>query len=193
MVWIILLLMEKVLQILVVLLLLMMAINYYIKVEKGRFRLYRAVGRGLAPVDLLWRLTAVDPDNEVIFMAVNGGAAGGEGRVGRVEVLDSFSGEQLATVTVGADPGAQVFDLETKYLYSACGDGTLSIFRQVNKEFYRLQQTLATHPGCRVMALDPRTKKIYLPVTGTKPEMITDESGNEVVQPVDCWIYAHPL
>jgi DNA-binding beta-propeller fold protein YncE len=97
----------------------------------------------------------------------------------------------VAIVTVGADPGAQVFDPETKYLYSACGDGTLSIFRQVNKEVYRLQQTLEIHRGCAIIALDPRTKKVYLPVTGTKPETVTDNQGKEINQPADCWVYAH--
>lgn len=166
--------MEKVLQILVVLALLILAINYYIKAEKTKFRYYQAAGRIRAPADLVWNLQGMDPDNQLLFIAAK------EGDV--VEVLDSNTGEWLTRIYVGADPGTQVFDPETRTLYCANGDGTLSIFKQVNRETYKIQQTLTTRPGCRLMALDARTKKIYLPVAGGMPEM---EST------VDCWVYSN--
>src|SRR5258708_5743969 len=97
--------MEKVLQILVVLALLILAINYYIKAEKTRFRLYHAAGRVQAPADLLWNLRGMDPDNQLLFMAANEGV---------LQVLDSNTGELLTHIQVGADPGTQVFDPETE-------------------------------------------------------------------------------
>ncbi|HEX9509360.1 MAG TPA: hypothetical protein VF939_02680 [Puia sp.] len=180
--------MEKVLQILVVLALLILAINYYIKAEKTRFRLYHAAGRVQAPADLLWNLRGMDPDNQLLFMAANEGV---------LQVLDSNTGELLTHIQVGADPGTQVFDPETRTLYSANGDGTLSIFKQVNRETYKIRQILTTHPGCRLMALDTRTKKIYLPVAGSLPEtegswLRTDASlPSTAVAGVECWVFSN--
>jgi len=166
--------MEKVLQILVVMVLLMLAINYYIKAEKTKFGLYRAAGLAQAPADLLWLPQGIDPDNRLLFRSVDSVMDGDQGRV---EVLDADTGEILTHLTVGAGPGTQVFDSETRILYSANGDGTLSIFRQVNRETYKLLQLLATHPECRLMSLDARTKKIYLPVKSFLSEGM------------ECWVF----
>lgn len=165
--------MEKVLQILTVLALLMLAINYYIKAEKTKFRFYHAIGRAQAPADLLWLPQGMDPDNQLLFR-------GQEDHEGLVEVLDANTGEILTHLTVGAGPGTQVFDPETRLLYSANGEGTLSIFRQVNRETYKLLQTLQTHPGCPLMALDARTKKIYLSVKGFLP-----------AEGIECWVFSN--
>jgi hypothetical protein len=171
--------MEKVLQVLVVLGLLMLAVNYYIRAEKTRFRPYYAAGRSLAPADLLWNLPGVDPDNQLLFLVGDAGTT--------IEVLDSHTRELIAHISAGADPGARVFDPESRMLYSADGDGIVSIFRQVDKETYKILQTLVTRPGCRVLALDIRTKKIYLPVDGSVPG--TDDAAPP--QPVDCWVYSN--
>jgi hypothetical protein len=187
--------MEKVLQILTVLALLMLAINYYIKAEKTKFRFYHAIGRDQAPADLLWLPQGMDPDNQLLFRAGHSAGATGNTRTtngdipintgqedheGLVEVLDANTGEILTHLTVGAGPGTQVFDPETRILYSANGEGTLSIFRQVNRETYKLLQTLKTHPGCPLMAFDARTKKIYLSVKGFLP-----------AEGLECWVFSN--
>jgi hypothetical protein len=204
--------MEKVLQILVVLALLMLAVNYYIKAEKTKFRLYYAAGRTYAPADLLWNGPGMDPDNQLLFLAGDAEAVGATaGNMGTVEVLDSNTGELLTHIPVGMDPGTQVFDPETRLLYSANGDGTVSIVRQVNKNTYKTLQTLITHQGCRLLALDTRTKKIYLPVSGAMPEtegpgLATEGSLVSMEGPisgmnkslprmarggVECWVYSN--
>ncbi|HWK05629.1 MAG TPA: hypothetical protein VNS58_18445 [Puia sp.] len=197
--------MDKVLQILVVLALLMLAINYYIKAEKTKFPLYRAAGRGLAPADLIWNLQGMDPDNQLLFIAVERATgADPETNEGFIKVLDSGTGQLLLHIPVGADPGTQVFDPETRILYSANGDGTLSIFKQVNRETYKVRQTLTTRPGCRLMALDARTKKIYLPVAGSLPQtegtgLTTGASLSSapaggtagIVTGVECWVFSN--
>lgn len=184
--------MEKVLQILVVLALLMLAINYYIKAEKKKFRIYYPLGRFNAPNDLLWNLSGVDPDNQLLFIPANKDTAAHAQipeNTGNVEVLDADTREWVASISVGEDPGAQVFDPETRLLYSANGDGTVSINRQVSRNTYRNLQTLATRPGCLLIALDTRTKRIYLPVKGIIPEMW--EPTDLPTANIDCWVYSN--
>jgi len=195
--------MDKVLQILVVLALLMLAVSYYIKAEKVRFRPYYPIGRLNAPNDLLWGLPGMDPDNQLLFIPVKEEIPPEEifgnpeipGNPGIVEVRDSNTRELITRITVGADPGTQVFDAESRYLYSANGDGTVSIIRQVSRNTYKTLQTLATRQGCRLLALDTRTKKIYLPVTGSVPgmESIAPDVGNFVVpaEGIDCRVYSN--
>jgi DNA-binding beta-propeller fold protein YncE len=165
--------MEKVLQILVVLVLLILAVTYYIKAEKTKYRPYYPVGLAYAPADLPWGQPAMDPDNQLLFMI---------GEQGWVEVLDAGTGKQLSRIPVGAEAGTQVFDPETRYLYCACGDGTLSIFKQISRTTYTLQQTLVTQPGCWLMNLDGGTKKIYLAV-GAVNLPLTDA--------IECRVYSN--
>lgn len=203
--------MEKVLQILAVLALLMLAVTYYIKADKVRFRPYYPIGRFFAPNDLIWDLPGMDPDNQLMFIPANANApvnAEMPGNAGMVEVLDSNTRELVTHIPVGADPGAQVFDPESRYLYSANGDGTVSIIRQVNRDTYKVLQTLVTRQGCRLLALDTRTKKIYLPVAGSIIGMesvmpdtenfvlpaegtLLPKAGEKIVQPIDCWVYSN--
>src|SRR5258706_14860554 len=101
--------MEKVLQILVVLALLMLAVTYYIKAEKVRFRPYYPIGRFNAPNDLLWKLPGIDPDNQLLFIPANADApvnAEMPGNTGMVEVRDSNTRKLITYIPVGADPGA---------------------------------------------------------------------------------------
>ena len=165
--------MEKVLQILVVLVLLILVVTYYIKAEKTKYRPYYPVGLAFAPAGLSWGTPALDPDNQLLFMI---------GEEGWVEVLDAVTGKQLARLPVGAEAGTQVFDPETRYLYCAGGDGALSIFRQTSRTTYSLQQTLVVQPGCWLMALDDRTKKIYLAV-GAVNLPLTDA--------IECRVYSN--
>ncbi len=180
--------MEKVLQILMVLGLLMLAVTYYIKAEKVRFRPYYPIGRFNAPHDLLWRLPGIDPDNQLLFLP---------GKEGMVEVVDSNTRELITHIPAGEDPGALVFDPETRYLYCANGEGTVSIMRQVNRNTYKTLQTLVTRQGCNSLSLDTRSKKIYLPVAGILPEEDLPASGVSTlpvpdnVRPVDCWVYSN--
>jgi hypothetical protein len=177
--------MEKVLQILVVLALLMLAINYYIKAEKRKFRLYYSLGRFNAPNDLIWDMPGIDPDNQLLFIPANEETSVQTeipGNGGIVYVRDSGTGELIAQITVGSGPGSQVFDPESRCLYSANDDGTVSIIRQVDRNTYKTLQTLVTRQGCRLLALDIRTKKIYLPVSGSLPA-----TGH----PIDCRVYSN--
>jgi hypothetical protein len=56
-----------------------------------------------------------------------------------------------------------VFDPESKLIYTSNGEGTVTIIKQRSRDSYKIVQPLATQKGCKTMALDTKTKKIYLP------------------------------
>src|SRR5258708_33448827 len=49
------------------------------------------------------------------------------------------------------------------------GDGTVSIIQQESPDNYRVVETVKTAPGARNMALDLKTKKIFLPLSDREP------------------------
>lgn len=73
------------------------------------------------------------------------------------------SGKIVAEPTIGLNNDSIVFDAESKKIYTANGwDGTLVILNQVDADTYKLAEAPTTRPWARTMALDPKTKKVYL-------------------------------
>ncbi|HEY4149231.1 MAG TPA: YncE family protein [Chitinophagaceae bacterium] len=95
---------------------------------------------------------ATDSENNLLFCAYDG----------QLIVVNTVSGEEPATVAVGAHPGTVVFDPSTRLLFCANGEGTISIIKQHNPSVYKPVQRLATQSGCRLMVQDPVSRKLYL-------------------------------
>lgn len=78
-------------------------------------------------------------------------------------VIDPDTGKIVASPTIGLNNDSLVFDKETKKLYTANGwDATLVIIDQVDANTYKLAEAATTRPWARTMALDAKTKKVYL-------------------------------
>lgn len=78
-------------------------------------------------------------------------------------VLDGESGKLIASPTIGRGSDDVVFDPQAHRIYSSNGfDATLVVIDQVDANTYRLAEAITTRPYARTMALDPRTKKVYL-------------------------------
>jgi hypothetical protein len=96
---------------------------------------------------------AFDNDNNLLFCAFDG----------RVIVVDAIHLTEVAVVPVGSHPGTVIFDTAESLLYVANGEGNMTIIKQLKRDEYKPVQTVATQAGCRSMAADPLTKKLYLP------------------------------
>jgi len=77
-------------------------------------------------------------------------------------VMDT-AGHTLSKTPIGRGNDVIVFDAQARKVYTANGfDGTLVILDQVDANSYRLAEALTTRPYARTMALDPKTKKVYM-------------------------------
>jgi len=89
-----------------------------------------------------------------------------------LSVVDAESGKVITTLPIGAGVDAVVYDASTKTIFVSNGDATLTIIHQQSADEYSVVQTLATQPRAKTMALDMKTKKIYLSApefeTGTR-------------------------
>ena len=78
-------------------------------------------------------------------------------------VIDPATGKVVAEPTIGRGNDQVVFDPESRQIYTSNGfDGTLVVIQQVDANTYRLVEAATTRPYARTMALDPKTKTVYL-------------------------------
>jgi hypothetical protein len=64
---------------------------------------------------------------------------------------------------------AVVYDAADRLIFASNGDATTTIIRQEGADQYSVIQTLATQPRAKTMAMDLKTKKIYLSAPQFKP------------------------
>lgn len=79
-----------------------------------------------------------------------------------LSVVDALSGKVITTLPIGAGVDAVVYDAADALIFVSNGDATTTIIRQEGADQYSVIQTLATQPRAKTMAMDMRTKKIYL-------------------------------
>lgn len=94
----------------------------------------------------------------------------------KMVVVDAGSGKVVTTVPIGDGPDATAFDPDTKLVFSSNGSGTLTVVKQESADKYSVAQTVTTEKSARTMALDPKTKKVYLSAAkfGPAPEPTAD-------------------
>jgi len=84
-------------------------------------------------------------------------------------IIDTDSGKPVASVPIGKGVDGAEFDPASQTLFSANGEGTLTVVRELKPDVYTVQQTLETQRGARTIALDSATHKLYLPTADFGP------------------------
>jgi len=80
----------------------------------------------------------------------------------KLAVVDADSGQVKATLPIGKGVDANAFDPATGLVFSANGDGTLTIIHEDSPDRFRVVDTVTTQPGARTMALDLQTHTVFL-------------------------------
>jgi YVTN family beta-propeller protein len=83
-------------------------------------------------------------------------------------VLDATSGKVLASRAIGNNTDGAAFDTTGGLALSANGDGTLTVVSAKDDKF-EVVQTLATAPRARTIAIDPKSRRVYLPTAEFEP------------------------
>jgi len=84
-------------------------------------------------------------------------------------VLDMAAGRVISSVPIGGHVDGNGYDPGTGLAFSANGDGTLTVAREVSPGRFEVVNTIVTQPGARTMAIDPVTHNIYLPAAQFAP------------------------
>lgn len=111
-----------------------------------------------------WKITghklpngvAYDPATKRVFVSVRGDNPA-------LLVLDAATGKVVAEPVIGRGNDQVTFDPAAKKIYASNGfDATLVIIDQVDADTYKLAEAATTRPYARTMAVDLKTKTVYL-------------------------------
>ena len=105
-------------------------------------------------------------------------------RSGAMAVVDGHTGRIVTTQPIGLGVDATEFDPDKGMIYfsSGGGDGSLSVFHEDTPDKYTLVQNVKTQAGARTMALDRKTGRVYMSVSGFGP-VPPASPGNEQPRP----------
>jgi DNA-binding beta-propeller fold protein YncE len=82
-------------------------------------------------------------------------------RNNKLVVMNADDGKIVADFPIGAFVDATAF--RDGLAFASCGDGSLTIIREVSADKFELAQVVKTELGARTMAVDPTGALIYLP------------------------------
>jgi len=77
-------------------------------------------------------------------------------------VMDAATGKVITTLPIGARVDAVAFDAENQLVFCSNGEGTVSVIHQKSSTDYESLGEIQTLPGAKTMALDPKSKKLFL-------------------------------
>ena len=92
-----------------------------------------------------------------------------EGCSSDVQIAAWLSCRAIGSVPIGPGPDDSAYDPEMRLIYISNGDGTVSVIQQESADKYSLLETVKTAPEARNMALDLKTKRIFLPLSDRGP------------------------
>ena len=84
-------------------------------------------------------------------------------RNGHLIIMNADDGKIVADFPIGQYVDATAFD--HGLVLASCGDGTLTVVREVSPDKFELAQTVKTQIGARTMAVDHADGTIYLPTS----------------------------
>lgn len=96
---------------------------------------------------------AIDAKNHRIFVGC---------RNNRMDIVNTDSGEVVATLPIGELTDAAVFDPQRSLIFSSNGDGTLTVIHEDSPDKYTVLDNVKTEFGARTMALDSKTHRLFL-------------------------------
>ena len=78
-------------------------------------------------------------------------------------VSDAEAGKVVTTLPIGDRCDGVAFDPATKRAFSSNGDGTITVVQEINKDSYKVIETITTPKGARTITIDKTTHHLYLP------------------------------
>lgn len=87
----------------------------------------------------------------------------------KMAVVDTKTGKQIATASIGDGPDAAAFDAKHQLAFASSGDGILTMVDTANG--YKTIESLETMKGGRTMAYDEANERVYVvsAETGARP------------------------
>lgn len=85
-------------------------------------------------------------------------------RPGKLAVLDSNDGKQVAALDIAPRPDGVHYDAKRRLIYISCGDGSLDVVRQIDADHYEFAGRVTTAKGAATSLFVPELDQLFLPV-----------------------------
>lgn len=79
-----------------------------------------------------------------------------------LDVLDTETGREVASVTIPGDTDDVWYDAEQQRIYVSCGEGYLAVLRQSEPDRYEIVSRVRTQRGARTSLYDADSHRLYL-------------------------------
>jgi hypothetical protein len=93
-------------------------------------------------------------------------------------VVNADTGSVVTTLPVGERVDASAYDPETRLVFSANGEGTVTVIRQEAPDQYVVVQTVPTRVGSKTLALDGQTHRLFIPAIQGQQTATAPHSGS---------------
>jgi DNA-binding beta-propeller fold protein YncE len=100
----------------------------------------------------------------------------------KLVVLDATTGKLIDTLAIGSGCDGVVFDPALKNIYTANGEGTITVIHEDNANKFTVVENIETKRGARTVALDITTHFLYLPTADFEPQA-PGEKGRPKMKP----------
>src|ERR1035441_6222910 len=95
----------------------------------------------------------------------------------KMVVMDAASGKVITSFPIGTGVDFAGFDADSKMIFFSCGQGVLNIFSEKSADVYEDAGAVKTQQSAKTMAIDPKTKKIFLPAADVQTIPPTEAGG----------------
>lgn len=85
-------------------------------------------------------------------------------------VVNAENGKIISRLPIGDGCDGVAFDPEKKTIYTANGEGTMSIINELTADVFQSMGNISTKKGARTIALDTKTHRLYLPTAEFEPQ-----------------------
>ena len=105
---------------------------------------------------------ALDALHHILFAACAQGRTAGQPPQPVMVILRATDGTILTTLPLAGSSDGAVYNPQTREAFSAHGNGTLTVIREVSPTQFVVVENLPTMPGARTLTLDPTTGHVFV-------------------------------
>ncbi|MBS1509251.1 MAG: YncE family protein [Bacteroidetes bacterium] len=87
----------------------------------------------------------------------------------KLAVVDATTGKVIATPEIGDGCDGVAFDQDKKNVYTANGEGTITVVHEASADKFTITENAVTKKGARTITIDKTTGLLYLPTAEFEP------------------------
>lgn len=143
----------------------------WINLSTYEVRMHWGLGTGKSPAGI-----AIDTKFNRLFSVCNK----------LLVIFDADNAKIIDSVPIGENPDGIIFDPVNKLIFTANGNGTVSVISQITANDYALLENIPTKKGSNALTFDETTLSLYVP--GADAEPTVNKPGSKQNTTVNKWI-----